>query len=315
MVRPVDRWQQSNGPIGFLYGVVKKFGDDRGGTLAAVVTFYGFLSLFPLLLLALTVTAFVVGSRSGDYASFRNAVLQHFPVLGKQLPIKPLSKSGFGLAVGVIGLAWGSLGIAQAIQYAINEAWGVPAKDRPSFLPRIARSLGFIALLGLWAVLGQGLNLLGSIVGRSYLVGALGVVAALVVNVCLFLGVFTLLGPRDVRWRDNLPGAVIAGVAWQVLQIIGQQLVLHDVKNMAPAYGQFAVVLGFISFLSLATQASMYAVEVNVVRARRLWPRSMVQSPLTDADRRSLDLRALEQESHPEQEVSVSWEGADQASS
>ena len=55
LVRRVDRAQQGVRPLAFAVGVFKKFGDDRGGSLAALLTFYGFLSLFPLLLLLVTI--------------------------------------------------------------------------------------------------------------------------------------------------------------------------------------------------------------------------------------------------------------------
>jgi YihY family inner membrane protein len=310
VIRPVDRWQQRTGPAAFVFAVIKKFGDDRGGTLAALITFYGFVSLFPLLLVGFTVLSLVAGPGSHTYNDIRNSALHHFPVVGNQLPDKGLTKSGIGLVVGVVGLLWGSLGVAQAVQFAVNEVWGVPNKDRPAFLPRVVQSLTFIALLAIFIVVGQGLTGLGSIVGGSYLAGALGLAASLVVNVALFILIFKVLGPGELGWQDHLPGAVIAGVAWQVLQFAGQYLVQHDVRNMTPLYGQFAVVLGLISFLSLASQLILYSIEVNAVRKTRMWPRSILQPPLTAADERSLASRAIEEERRPEQHVEVSWTGA-----
>ena len=272
VIGPVDRWQRGNRPAGFVVGVVKKFGDDRGGTLAALVTFYGFLSIFPLLLVATTVLGF---DRSLQHSVQRSALSQ-FPVVGPDLVVGHLKGNTFGLVVGVLGLLWGSLGVAQAVQYATQQAWTVPDDQRPGFVARVARSAAFVGVLGAGVVGTSLLTSLGAIAGHSRAVGALGLVAALVLNAAVFLAVFKIVSPADLAWRDLLPGAAVAAAGWQVLQTVGQTLVRHNLKNTSALYGQFAVVLGLISFLSLAAQMVMYSVEVNVVRHRRLWPRSIM---------------------------------------
>jgi len=285
IARRLDTWQQRHRGPAIIAGVVKKYGDDRGGTLAGLLTFYGFVSLFPLLLLGLTVVAFVAGPGSHAYADFRSGALRDFPVVGNQLPSRGLSKSGLGLLVGAVGLLWGSLGVAQAVQFAINEAWKVPPRNRPGLLPRTARGLAFFAVLGSSLAVSQILSLLGTIVGgSSYIAGALGVLGGTVVDVALFLAVFKVLAPFELTWRDHLPGAVMAGLGWQALQVIGGLLVRRDVRNMTPAYGQFAVVLGLISFLSIASQLVMYSIETNVVLKRGLWPRPLMEAPVMTAD-------------------------------
>ena len=154
------------------------------------------------------------------------------------------------------------------------------------------------------------LTVLGSIVGSSWLAGALGLLAALALNVGLFLGTFRLLSPGELSVGDLLPGALVAGASWQLLQLLGQWLVLRNLRHTQQLYGQFAVVLGLIYFLSIATQLIMYAVEVNVVRHKRLWPRSIIQPPLLPADRKALALRATQEARRPEQLVDVSWRPA-----
>jgi YihY family inner membrane protein len=308
VIRPIDRWQQRHGPVAFVFAVVKKFGDDRGGTLCALITFYGFLSLFPLLLLGFTVLSFVARPGSQTYNDIRTSALNHFPVVGNLLPNNGLNKSGLGLVVGAVGLLWGALGVAQAVQFAVNEVWGVPNRERPPFLARLARGLMFFGLLGVFVVLSQALTALGSIVTGSAAAGVAGIVASLILSVGLFLCVFKVVGPARLAWKDHLPGAVFAAAGWQALQVVAQRLVQHDVRNMTPLYGQFAVVLGLISFLSIAAQITIYALELNTVLKRHLWPRSIVQPPLTEADRRALEERALEEERRTEQHITVTWD-------
>lgn len=312
VVRPVDRFQQKNHYAGFVFGVIKKFGDDRGGMLSSLVTFYGFLSVFPLLLVAVTVLGFVLNGHPDLAGQVRDSFLHEIPLVGDQLD-KGLNGSGLGLVIGILGLLYGSLGASQAIQFAVNEAWDVPNKNRPNFFVRLGRGLGFYAILGTGVIVTTVLSALGVIVGSSEIAGALGLVSALVVNIGLFLVVFRLLGPKHLRWTDHLPGAVVAGIGWQVLQSVAQQLVQHNLKHTQALYGQFAIALGLISFLSLASQLTMYSVEINVVRNKRLWPRSIVQPPLLEADRTALAMRATQEERRPEQLVDVSWEDRGEA--
>jgi inner membrane protein YhjD len=309
VIRPVDRWQQGHRAPGFVFGVVKKFGDDRGGTLAALITFYGFLSLFPLMLVGFTILGFLAGNNAHLYQQVQDSGLKDFPVIGDQLKnnVHGLHGSTFGLVAGLVGLLWGSLGVAQAVQFAVNEAWDVPNVSRPNFFVRLARGLGFFGVLGLGVVGTTALTVLGGLLGHSMLAGAIGIAAALVVNAALFLGIFNLLGPKQVSWRDHVPGALVAGVGWQILQVAGTLLVQRNLKHTTALYGQFATVLGLISFLSLAAQLIMYSVELNVVRFKKLWPRSILQPPLLAADRKALDLRVTQEERRPEQRVEAGW--------
>jgi hypothetical protein len=159
--------------------------------------------------------------------------------------------------------------------FAVNEACDVPNKSRPAFVPRLVRSLAFLVMLAAFVLVSQALTVLGPLVGGSNVAGAGGLVVAVVLNVGLFAAMFKVLGPASFGWRDHFAGAVLAGVGWEGLQFLGQYLVRHDVRNMTPVCGQFAVVLGLISFLSLASQLIVYAMALNTVRKSGLWPRSI----------------------------------------
>jgi uncharacterized BrkB/YihY/UPF0761 family membrane protein len=132
-------------------------------------------------------------------------------------------------------------------------------------------------------------------------------VVSLAVNIGLFVVAFRLLTPKQIPWRDMIPGAIAGAVGWTVLQYLGGVLVEHSLRNTSKEYGTFALVLGLISFLYLAAQVTLYASELNVVRARHLWPRGMVQPPLTVADKEVLSSIALEGQRRPEQYVSTGF--------
>jgi uncharacterized BrkB/YihY/UPF0761 family membrane protein len=125
---------------------------------------------------------------------------------------------------------------------------------------------------------------LGSYGGKAVAVALANLAAAAAVNVGLFLLAFRVLTPRHIPTRQLLAGAVVAGVAWQVLQAVGGYLVGHYLRHTSQVYGVFAIVLGLLFWLYLGARLTLYAAEVNVVAARRLWPRSLLRPPFANAD-------------------------------
>ena len=308
-MRAIDRVQQRNRPVGFIFGVIKKFGDDRCPSLAVMLTYYGFLSLFPLLLVLTTILGFV-----GNATVSKNVIgttLEQFPVFGQQIgknAAHPLTGSGLALAIGLAGLLYGALGVAQAAQHAMAQVWNVPGVIRPGFFPRIVRGLLFFAGLGLgMAVTGVVSGLVT--VGDRH--GALRVGAFLIevlLNAALYLGAFRVLTPRSIGTRDLVIGALVGGIGYSILLTVGTGLVQHQLRHTQALYGQFAFVLGLMGWLFLVSQLTLYAAETNVVLTRRLWPRSIVQPPLTEADKRVLHDIAHQEERRPEQRVGVGFD-------
>jgi YihY family inner membrane protein len=311
LVRGADRTQQDVRPLAFVVGVLKKFGDDRGGSLAALLTFYGFLSLFPLLLLLVTVLGLFPSTDHSFVQRVENSAFSQFPVVGTKLStnIHGLQgRSAFGLLVGILFVLWGSQGALQTAQYAQAEIWNIPGVNRPNFWARLGRTASMTLVLGLFLLVSTvlaGLVTIGHH-GAWAVVGA--VVVSLLVNIGLFVVAFRLLTPGQIPWRDMVPGAVAGAGGWTVLQYLGGLLVEHSLRNTSKEYGTFALVLGLISFLYLAAQVTLYASELNVVLVRHLWPRGMVQPPLTAADKEVLSSIALEGQRRPEQNVTTGFQ-------
>jgi YihY family inner membrane protein len=308
-VRRIDRLQQTHTPLALAFGVIKKFGDDRAGALAALIAFYGFLALFPLLLLLVTILGFAMDRNSDLRASVLDSALRDFPILGQQLgaAIHPLQGSGLALAVGIIGLVWGALGVTQVGQLAMAEVWNVPGVHRPPFVKRLFRGFGLLGVLFLGLVATTAVASVsafgGGLPGRG-----VTLVFSVALNVGLFVLAFRVLTVKTVPTRALLPGAVLGGIAWSVLQVAGAYLVAHQLRHASQVYGYFASVLGLVSWIFLGAQLTLYAAEINVVWARRLWPRSIIQPPLTEADKRAFDSIALQGERRPEQSVGSTWD-------
>lgn len=309
LVRRVDAFQQRHRLPGFLFGVVKKFGDDRAGSLAALMAYYGFLAIFPLLLLTVTILGFVAQHNADFRHRLVDSALSEFPVIGNQIGrnVTSLRGTGLGLAVSLILLAWGSLGFTQAGQHAMAQVWNVPGVDRPGFFPRLARGVSIIAVLGLGTVATTTFSGVGVFNSTNLALRGLTLLVSAILNVGISSAAFRLLTPRSVPSPDLMPGAVLVGVAWTVLQLIGGYLVSQRIQKSTEVYGMFAIVLGLFFWLTLIAQISLYAAELNVVLARRLYPRSIVQPPLTGADREALRQLAQQEERRPEQRVRVDF--------
>jgi YihY family inner membrane protein len=309
VLRRVDGWQQGSRVVGPVFGVVRKFGDDRGPSLAALLAYYGLMSLFPLLLVLTTILGFVGNARLEE--SLIGTTLAQFPVVGDQIgrgAAHPLEGSGFALVIGLLGLLYGSLGVTQVAQRAMADVWNVPNVVRPGFLPRLARSVLFLLVL----VVGLGATAVASAVttasGHSTALRIATAAIGAVVNVVICGTVFRVLTPHQVPWRQLWPGAVAGGLGYSALLLVGTALVQHQLRHTEALYGQFGFVLGLIGWLYLVAQITLYASEINVVLARRLWPRSILQPPLTGADERVLSAIALQEERRPEQNVDVAFE-------
>jgi uncharacterized BrkB/YihY/UPF0761 family membrane protein len=179
--------------------------------------------------------------------------------------------------------------------------WNVPQASRPGFLPRLGRNVAFVALLGVDVVLTTFLAGLVTLGRGALWFQILATLVGLAVNIGLYAVGFRILTPTSVAIGQLLPGAVVGGVGWTILQYVGTLLVGHTLKNASQTYGFFGSILGLISFLYLAAELCLYAAEVNVVRARHLYPRSLSPPPSTPADR--LVRGAQEEGRRPEQHI------------
>jgi membrane protein len=276
---------------------VKKFGEDRAGNLAALLAYYGFFSIFPLLLVLVSVIGFVLASNEQLQGDILDSALAEFPVVGDQLQANAgqLDASGFALAVGLGSALWAGTGVVKVAQDAMNDVWDVPMRERPNFVLAIVRSLGMLAVLGTAIVLTALLTGAMGAIGTSLVPRALGVILGAVLNVGLFLVAFRILTVRDVSVRQLLPGATIAGLAWVALQLLGGYLVRTQVDKASETYGAFAIVIGLLWWIYLQAQIVLFAAELNVVLANRLWPRSL------SGDDRATDRRTLRQHAQVEE--------------
>jgi membrane protein len=292
IVTRIDTFQQGHRASAFIYAVIKKYGDDSAGHQAALLTYYGFLSLFPLLLVATSVVDFIAQRNVHLRDRLLTDATSYFPVVGRQLQDNiGSSRTGLALVVGLLFAVYGARGIADAVRGALDAAWGTPQRKRTGFPMGLIKSLGLL--------FGAGLGLLLTTVLAGYATATLGHswifrLVPLGINAGLLYLIFMyvfLLGPSRRRPRRDLRlGAVAMVAGLLILQTVGGYLITHELRNMSGAYGQFALVLTLMFWIYLLAQVFMYSVEINVVHAHGLWPRSLSGRLPTAADEKAARL-------------------------
>ncbi len=288
--------------------VIRKFGNDQAGSLAALIAYYAFFSIFPLLLVFTTILAFVLQGNTELYDDVTNSVLAQFPVVGDQLHAHALTGKVTALVLGLLTSLWAGLGVTQAAQNAFNKVWAVPFKDRPDFLRSRLRGLLLLGCLGVLFVLSAVLTGLVTTGGGPLDQGRAGTPSTLAVNFGLYMAAFRFLTAASIPTRSLWLGAAVGAVFLEILQLVGTIYVNHVVKNASNAYGTFATVIGLLVWLHVIAQLTMYAAEINTVVARRLWPRSLLGPPESPADRETLTALAKMEERHEYESVDVRFE-------
>jgi membrane protein len=305
----IDRRQQRIRGVRFVAAVYKKFSDDQAGQLAALISYYAFVSLFPLLLVFVTILGFILQGDPSERKKVLDGTLGQFPIIRDQLKLQPLTGSAAALVVGIVLSLLAGLGITNAAQHAFNRIWTVPFKHRPDFLRARLRGLAILAIFGTLMIVSTAA---AGVVGATSLQALEvlgGVLVALIANLVLFMCAFKLLTARELSWRELLPGVIFATVCWQLLEHLGGYYIEHVLKRTGPLYGVFALVLGLLGWLYLGAQLTIFAAEINVVSRRRLWPRSFFSEPLLDADKRALTSTAEIEERIEQENVEVNFEG------
>jgi membrane protein len=288
LVSRADAYQRRHRWAGLPLAVLYKFADDQGTYLAAQITYYGFVALFPLLLLLSTFLGYALHGNPHLQRQVLDSALAQFPVVGDQIAtnIRSFHGSVAGLVIGILGCVYGGLGIVQSVQNTLNKVWGVPRNSRLNPVRARLRSLlllviggGSVLLTTVLSALGAAADAYGASLGGS--VRTLVTVAAIALNVTLFIVAFRILTARPVTIREIRAGAIAAAVIWQALQLTLALLLGHKLKGATATYGLFALVLGLLAWIYLGAITTVICAEFNAVRAGQLWPRALL-TPFTD---------------------------------
>lgn len=311
----LDRLQRRHPVLGFPLGVIYKFVDDQGGYLAALIAYYAFVSLFPLLLLSSTILGLVLAGNPHLQQQILDSALSQIPIIGDDIGSPEKIGGGtLGLIVGVLGSLYGGLGVAVAVQNAMNTAWAVPRNLRPDPIFARVRGLALLSTVGVAVLAITAVNVMSSAGYFGRINGAVVLVAAVLLNIVVFTVAFRLAAARSLSVLDVLPGAIVAGAIWQLLQTFGGVYIRYVVSRASVINGVFAVMLGVLAFMYIAAMLLVIAVEINVVRVDKLYPRALLTPftddvELTEGDKLTYTSQAEAQRSKGFEEIEVTFDG------
>lgn len=300
--------------VGFPIAVVYKFFDDFGGYLCALLTYYGFLSLFPALLLLSTALGLFLEGQPAWQDRILDSAISEFPIVGDELRTTGTLGGGpIGLLIGGLAALYGGLGVGQALQYANNTAWMIPRNSRPNPFASRGRGLLLLVVTGLMIVIATGVTTYVSRLVSDGLTGWALTVVSIALNIYVIAVVLRIVTNKPLSLLDVLPGAVIAGLAWQGMQQVGSAYVSTVIERASNLNSVFAIVLGLLIFIYTMAVIVMLCVEVNVVLKERLWPRALLtpftdQVVLTAADERAYARHAEAQRLKGFQRIDVFFE-------
>jgi YihY family inner membrane protein len=296
VVGNVDRLQRRRAVFGFPFAVFKRYGEDHGGWLGSLIAYYGFFSLYPLLVVFVTVATWVLRDRPETLQRVLEALWSQLPFASEALEaeideqVKTLTGQSWVLALSLIVTLWGGFGVVRVLQDTINTIWGVPRYRRPGFLSKLARGLAILSLLGLGVI---GTAVVAGItlaVDLPLVAAVLAGVGNVVIGAALAIAVYRLVLGRSTPASELLPGALITAIGAYLITLVGGLYVKHVISRASGVYGPFASTIGLLAYVSLIVQVFVFGTEVNVVRARRLWPRSVNSENLGDPDWRAIQL-------------------------
>ncbi len=279
-----DKWQRRRAVTAFPVAVWKKFQDDQAGNLAALISYYGFLAVFPLLLIFVTILDMTLKNNPQLRADLLDSALAQYPVIGTEIGDKlgTVNATGLPLGIGIFVLLFGTRGLANALQNAMCHIWGIPRDRRPGFPWGWLYGWGVVLIIGIGLVVTSFLSGLAGgaghwLTGFGAQVGAVAI--SLVLNIGVFWLAFRVATTRKIGWRDLRIGAALAALVWQILQVVGGYVVTHQLHRASSLYGTFGVVLGLLGWIYVQAEVTLYCAEVDVVLIRRKWPRSLLTPP------------------------------------
>jgi membrane protein len=311
-----DEIQRRHPVLAVPIAVFKKFGDDQGGHWAALIAYYGFFSLFPLLLAFTTILGFVLQDNEELQERILDSALSQFPIIGDTIrqEFGALEGSLTALAVGIVGSLWAGMGVLLTLQTAMDELWDVPRRSRPNFLKGRLRAFLALFVFGAAIITSTVLAGLGTAGGSfGWALRVLAIASTFLLNAVVIGSAFRYLTVAPIGWRDVVPGALLSSAAWMALLALGAWLVDRQLRDAEALYGFFGIVLGLLSWIYIGAQVMLLSAELNVVLARHLWPRSLQPPPLSEPDKQSLAAKAAEEAARPGERVDVDFEEADDA--
>lgn len=252
-----------------VVATLDRYRRHQTGRNSAVLTYYGFLTLFPLFLAASTILGFVLESRPEWRADLIGSAVESVPFIGEDLASTgAIGGSYWALAVGLGGALWGSMKAFVALQSAYDDVWEIPIDDRPNLVTTRVRALVGLAVIGGSQVANVTLAALVAEAGLPRVGQVAIVLGALAINVVVLGTMYRLLTTAATTWRTVRAGTVFAALLFTALQV-GGTVITTRLLDSAETYGDFAGVLALLGWLSLHAAVNLCGAELNGTLAAR----------------------------------------------
>ena len=281
-----SRW----GPVDVAVRVFKRFSEDDGGSFAAALTYYTFFSIFPMLLFSASALGYVTFGNAELRQRIIEQGIEAIPLIRDALSPEGLevignSRSSLALTGLAMALYAGSGGVV-ALGHALNRVYRV--KEEPNFFQKRLKSLKWLAVIGLAVVASVALSAAGNVLPAvvTDVPGALMVVTFLTgaaVSLFIFVAMFKFLPAVPLTWKDVLPGAIAATIAFEILKIAGSAYLARGEASRNDTFGTFAASAALLVASYLISQVTLLAAEINAVLAERRATRQS-SKPLEEGD-------------------------------
>lgn len=285
----LDGFQRRHTAVAVPVAVYRKFTEDRTFGLASTIAFWAIFSIFPLLLVFATVLGYLLPTTAQQEVLLNLGRL--FPVLAPSSGT--ISGPPWALVVGIVTALWSGSSVVVYLQEAFDQVWEVPYTERRTLVGRLRRGLIAVLAIGLGLVVSTLISGLVTSVatglGLGWTTRLLGFAVSIVLDVGLFIAAFRILTSRSIRTRQVLPGALLSGLVFWVLQQLSSLLISRYLLHAGRIYGSFATVVTILWWCYLQSLITLIGAQLNVVLVERLYPRSLIGGPTTDADHRALE--------------------------
>ncbi len=237
----------------------------------ALLAHYGFVSVFPLLAVMTTILGYTLENEPKFRNDIVNSVFARLPFIGEQIRSDPTKLHGNAVVL-IFGLTtslWAGTRAFIAAQNGLNDSWEIPEDQRPNFFQLRKKAVLGIAVVGIAQIASATVTSIVGISGVSWLNRVLLVIAAIAINIGVLLAAYNVLTARELTLGQMLPGAIVAGLGFSVLQLVGTIVVQRAIRTATPVYGSFATVIALLTWLSLHGMIALFGAEANAALDRR----------------------------------------------
>jgi uncharacterized BrkB/YihY/UPF0761 family membrane protein len=304
----INHFQARHFIIAFPFAVFRKYADDKASRLSAMLTYYGFISLFPILLLLTAILQMILSGNPDLQQRIIDTIIPEQLRATVEQALGNLPSAGVPLAIGIISLLLAGMGGAYAAYATVTQVLHVPYRKWYGFGPRYLRVVATLLLLIFGAI---GLGALIAVSGRTHIPvissTTWNFVIAVVFLWLLFHFSIKLLAPRKVPLSETWIGVTLASVSMLLLIYLAGRLLALIVAQRTAVYGVFSTFIGLLAVAFLMAQAIVISAEISTVWAWRLWPRSIDIMDYFDADIRAMQLLANMEERMPRERVTIDF--------